>query len=368
VLSQDYPNLEYIVMDGGSTDNSKEVIEKYAKDLSYWQSKPDKGQYFAIEDGFNRGTGEIMAWLNSDDKYHPGALWRVADVFTACKYVHWITGRPTAWSSSGQMLWVSKDLPVWTLESLQREQGRELFPQQESTFWRGSLWKEAGAYLATDLKLAADFELWIRFFRFAQLYTVDALLGGYREHGDQKGHTQKKEYIDEVHAVVEREKKVPTSPRHIEATQPIVISLEAIATMANDIQGAESSESDAQKLIKSLTELVGTQFEQLREKEEEVRRLKLALDERLKALEAASISLVEKEDEIKMTQKAAMERARALVEKEEMIRSLHSVAEERSRVLELVNEELERIKRHWAYRTAVRMKRLLEKVSGKRSP
>ena len=74
VLEQDYPNLEYIVIDGGSTDGSVEIINKYADQLAYWQSQPDQGQTDAINQGFAHATGEILAWLNSDDLLLPGAV------------------------------------------------------------------------------------------------------------------------------------------------------------------------------------------------------------------------------------------------------------------------------------------------------
>ena len=73
VLNQDYPNLEYIVMDGASNDGSIEIIQEYADRLTYWESVKDKGQTDAINKGFNRATGKYVAWLNSDDVYYPGA-------------------------------------------------------------------------------------------------------------------------------------------------------------------------------------------------------------------------------------------------------------------------------------------------------
>src|SRR3989449_8900440 len=78
VLNQEYPNTEYIVIDGGSTDNSLEIIKKNEKYLKYWVSEPDRGQSNAINKGFLHTTGDLLAWLNSDDYYMPGGLWALA--------------------------------------------------------------------------------------------------------------------------------------------------------------------------------------------------------------------------------------------------------------------------------------------------
>ncbi len=77
VLDQNYPNLEYIVIDGGSTDGSVEIIERYQHRLAYWVSEPDAGQTDALIKGFSRATGDVLAWLNSDDLYEPGTLHEV---------------------------------------------------------------------------------------------------------------------------------------------------------------------------------------------------------------------------------------------------------------------------------------------------
>ena len=91
VLTQSYPCVEYVVIDGASSDDSVEIIRKYAGQLTYWVSETDKGQYDAINKGFARTTGEIMAWLNSDDMYTPWALTVVADIFRLFPHVEWIT-------------------------------------------------------------------------------------------------------------------------------------------------------------------------------------------------------------------------------------------------------------------------------------
>src|SRR5688500_10091346 len=83
VLSQHYPNLDYIIIDGGSTDGSVEIIKRYAGQLSYWCTEPDKGQYNAINKGFAKASGEIMGFLNADDLYLPWTLSTIASIFTA---------------------------------------------------------------------------------------------------------------------------------------------------------------------------------------------------------------------------------------------------------------------------------------------
>jgi glycosyltransferase involved in cell wall biosynthesis/ADP-heptose:LPS heptosyltransferase/lipopolysaccharide biosynthesis regulator YciM/ubiquinone/menaquinone biosynthesis C-methylase UbiE len=206
ILSQNYSNLEYIIMDGGSTDGSVEIIKKYENHLSYWQSKPDGGQYTAINEGFRRSTGEIMAWLNSDDKYHPGALHLVDLAFRAMPQSDWITGRPTAWDNLGKLIIVFDHVPLWSQERLLYHGKDDYYIQQESTFWRRNLWDRAGGKIDTTWQLAADFELWCRFFHHSQLIGVDALLGGFRYHSGQKTSILMDRYEQEVLQIIDRER------------------------------------------------------------------------------------------------------------------------------------------------------------------
>ncbi|MCX5637805.1 MAG: glycosyltransferase [Planctomycetota bacterium] len=223
VLDQGYPNLEYVIMDGGSTDGSVEIVKKYANYLTYWQSKPDDGQYAAINEGFKRTTGEIMTWLNSDDKFHPNAFKTVVSVFMHRKDIGWIMGRPNTFNEQGQLFWIEKFLPLWSHERYLRKDYK--FIQQEGTFWRRSLWEKAGATLQVNLDLAGDLELWARFFRFAQLYTVDALIAGYRYHPGQKAQLFMDKYIEEAEKILDREILLFKEEKYLlPAHKPILIS------------------------------------------------------------------------------------------------------------------------------------------------
>lgn len=181
VVAQDYPNLEYIVADGGSTDGTVEIIRKYEKHISRWTSEPDTGVYDALNKGFAGSTGEIMGWLNASDMLQPGGLHVVGGVFAAMSAVEWITGHPTRFDVSGKRMDVLP-LPRWSRARFLA--GADKYIQQESTFWRRSLWEKAGGALSTEFRAEGDYELWVRFFRHARLYTVDALIGGYRTHED----------------------------------------------------------------------------------------------------------------------------------------------------------------------------------------
>lgn len=207
ILSQNYPNLEYIIMDGGSTDGSIDIIKKYEKYLTYWQSKPDGGQYAAINEGFKRSTGEIMAWLNSDDKYHGSAFHIVGEIFDNYKETQWLMGRPTVWDSTGKLITILQSIPPWSQQLYLSGFYGPPHIQQESTFWRRSLWEKAGGCLDTSFSLAGDMELWARFFRYASLHQCDIPLGGFRSHADQRSRNFAEQYDSEARSIIERERQ-----------------------------------------------------------------------------------------------------------------------------------------------------------------
>jgi hypothetical protein len=202
VLDQNYPHLEYVVVDGGSTDGSIEIIKKYADRLAWWVSEPDGGHFDAINKGFSHTTGEIMAWLNSDDKYLPWTFSAVADVMTALPQVEWVTSLfHLFWDETGRA--VSCESHPGFSRKLILSGGTLLgsawpswaFMQQESTFWRRSLWERTGGRLETEWSLAGDFDLWMRFARQAEVYSLPLPLAGFRRHGQQRTALQMQEYL-----------------------------------------------------------------------------------------------------------------------------------------------------------------------------
>ena len=221
VLDQGYPNLEYVVIDGGSTDNSVEIIRSHEAQLASWVSEKDAGQYDAINKGFARTSGEVMAWLNSDDKYTPWALRVVGEIFAQLPQVQWLTTLlPLHWDARGLPIRCKPVRGGYSRSGFLR--GDHLpalgswdgsFIQQESTFWRRSLWDKAGGRVDSTLQLAGDFELWARFFEHADLYGVELPLGGFRMHGDQKTADRMIEYVDEAFSVLDRHGGRPVNRR-----------------------------------------------------------------------------------------------------------------------------------------------------------
>jgi glycosyltransferase involved in cell wall biosynthesis len=177
VLGQNYPNLEYIIVDGGSIDGSIDIIKKYENRLTWWVSEPDNGMYDAIQKGFEKSTGEIMAWINSDDMYHRNAFYTVADIFSSLNQVNWLTGANTGYDEYGRTVFCSQSKTFTKFDFYNHDYK---WIQQESVFWRRSLWEKAGSCLNVSLRYAGDMELWLRFIQNEELYITHALIGGFR--------------------------------------------------------------------------------------------------------------------------------------------------------------------------------------------
>jgi hypothetical protein len=178
VLNQNYPNLEYIVADGGSTDCSVEIIKEYEKYLTYWTSEPDNGQSDAINKGFARSTGEIQAWLNSDDTYLPNALHSVAGLFSEYPDVDMVYGRCNIVDGSERILRETKTMPFNPSNYAYR-----LFTlPQPAAFWRKGTFLQAGP-LNVENHTCMDYELWIDFIKNgANIVYTHRLLANFRLH------------------------------------------------------------------------------------------------------------------------------------------------------------------------------------------
>ncbi len=204
VVEQRYPNLEYIVVNDGSTDRSLEIIREYEKHLAGWVNQANKGLYAALNAGFARSSGAILGWLNANDKLHTNGLFVVGSVFRDLPEVEWITGRPTGYNDEGMTVAID---PVqrWSRYRFLAG-GSHRHIQQESTFWRRGLWEKAGGCLDESFRAEGDFELWVRFFRHARLYSVDALIAGWRFHPDSLSHGNVDDYNRRCDEIADAEK------------------------------------------------------------------------------------------------------------------------------------------------------------------
>ena len=157
VLGQDYPNLEYLIVDGGSTDGSIEIIKRYADKLTWWVSEPDCGQTEALNKGFLHANGQILAWLNSDDTYQPGAVREAVD---------YLQNNPQVVLVYGDAYYIDeKGIVIGTFPAAQTDlprlrRGYVHIPQQAS-FFTATGWK-AVAPLDQSFFFAMDYDLWVR--------------------------------------------------------------------------------------------------------------------------------------------------------------------------------------------------------------
>ncbi|MBN2372452.1 glycosyltransferase [bacterium] len=198
VLNQNYPDLEYIIIDGGSADNSVEIIKKYSKDLAFWVSEADRGQSHAINKGIARATGEIINWINSDDLLCDGSLQKVGAFFQKNPEAEVCYGDFIPIDETGVELTYGRCLP-FSKRMLLCGVG---LPQQ-STFFRRDLINTCGG-IDESLHLSMDYELYLRFaFNGCKFGCIKEPLGKFRIYNETKSNISKKNgsFINEKKAV-----------------------------------------------------------------------------------------------------------------------------------------------------------------------
>ena len=211
VLDQQYRDLEYIVVDGGSRDESVEVIRRHEPHLAYWVSEKDRGQTHALRKGFDRATGDILGWLCSDDLLLPDALNRVAAYFEAHPEVDMVYGNALWIDAAGQYIRPKKEMPWHKFVFLYDHN----YLAQPATFWRRSLYDKVGG-LDESWNLGMDSDLWLRFAQHTQPRYLDTYLACMRDYPEQKTRALKPAGRTEDTKLREREMpllaSLPTKP------------------------------------------------------------------------------------------------------------------------------------------------------------
>lgn len=198
VMRQTYDNVEHIIVDGGSSDRTVDIIKKYdGKYNMRWISEKDNGMYEAIDKGFSMATGDIYAWLNSDDMYMPWAC-EIVSVVMAKTDIQWCTGIPCHYNARGVAHNIPRITPVFPRHFIKKGfmDGRvATFLEQESMFWSKELWEKAGLVMK-QYKFAGDYHLWKEFAKYEPLYTLDSVISGFRIHEGQKSGDRRQYYAE----------------------------------------------------------------------------------------------------------------------------------------------------------------------------
>jgi glycosyltransferase involved in cell wall biosynthesis len=200
VLSQDYPALEYFIIDGGSSDGSLEIIQKYADRLAAWISEPDQGQTDAINKGFALSRGKIMAWINSDDLYAPGAISEAVAYLQSHPGVGMVYGNTDLIDQWGRKIGSFNAQQT----SYQRLMRGGVYIPQPAAFWRRSLWQQAGP-LDPSFYFAMDYDLWVRFAKISPIVYTPRLWARFRIHGGGKTTLSDARCWPEMRRVFQRE-------------------------------------------------------------------------------------------------------------------------------------------------------------------
>lgn len=204
IVGQNYPNLECIVMDGGSTDETVDVLKSFGDRIS-WVSKKDNGQTDAINKGIAKSKGEIIAYLNSDDVYLPNTLNTIAEYFMEHPQVEWLTGDYFIIDENGKKI---QSYVQWYKTFLRQTPAISTLSVanyiiQPSTFWRRSLHKKIG-YFDEGLLYCMDFDFWMRAIQRSKPAILPNHFSLFRIHGGSKGGKQYEKQFKEEHVVMKR--------------------------------------------------------------------------------------------------------------------------------------------------------------------
>jgi glycosyltransferase involved in cell wall biosynthesis len=210
VIDQHYPDLEYLFVDGGSTDNSLEIARRYAHHFAWWVSETDRGQSEAINKGLRRATGQLVAWLNADDFLLPGALGAVARAWEENPRASFYYGDGLRVAEDGTPLrkFFPDEVRHFELDAMIFGLNYILQP---ATFINCAFFAQTD-YLAEDLHYGLDNDLWIRLARLSPPCPVQAVLAASREWGDTKTSTGSFRRIEELRRLAERHSGQPITP------------------------------------------------------------------------------------------------------------------------------------------------------------
>ena len=203
VVTQDYPDLEYLVVDGGSSDGTVELLKQYGSRIR-WISEKDRGQSHAVNKGLALATGEVCGFLNADDLYEPGALRRVGEFFSARPEAMWLTGRCRIIDSSDRE--IRKSITAYKNFWLRRGTYETLlvlnYVSQPATFWRRRVMAEMG-FLNEKLYYGMDYDYWLRIGKKYRLGTVPQYLACFRVHSSSKTGTTATRQFEELWDIVQ---------------------------------------------------------------------------------------------------------------------------------------------------------------------
>lgn len=200
VINQTYRNVEYIIIDGGSSDGTLDIIRKYESSIDYWVSETDDGMYQAINKGMQRASGEIVAYLNSDDLYYPDTLEKVVNFFDDNSSAELVYGNLDFIDEEGNKLF-AQIYPRFNLNLFINANCSMI--GQPAAFWRSSLLKKTGMF-DESLKMAADFEFFIRAGMFGRIMYTPNVFAAFRTHKLSLTSTQSQRGQDEVRLIHEK--------------------------------------------------------------------------------------------------------------------------------------------------------------------